>query len=531
VFAGFSLVTAVLVVTIFNQTFPACYIEGVGLTPFKIVSEYVISAILLGAMALLLKNRQEFDPVVLRYLIAALAASIVSEIAFTNYVSVYGAANLLGHLFKILKDYFLFLAIIDTGFHRPFSLLLRSLKQNEKALRSAHDQLEQRIEERTQELAISNAQLRAEIAERQRVEASLRESEARFRTIFEESPIGVEVVGLDGKILASNAALQHMLGYGETELNQLHFIDITDPADRSISEVLFHDLVTGTRDSYRFEKRYMDRDGKSIWTQLTISLVRDDRDQPVFAIGMIENLTERERIETELREVQRRLMDSKEAERLSLARELHDGPIQDLLAAIIHLQQLRMDLTGERTSEAAFVQDLVAQVSNTLRTICGELRPQALAPFGLEKAIRSHAEDFREKHPELELELDLAPDGKTLPESTRMALYRIYQQSLNNVVRHSKASRVYVRFDPLGETILLEVRDNGQGFAVPEGWIQLVREGHLGLAGMSERAEAIRGKMSVYSIPGEGTRIQVTVPRNGHQDALESIPAGFSQSS
>ena len=401
VFAGFTLAAAGLIWAIFTGAFPVCYVEGVGLTPFKIISEYVISAISLGAMGLLVKNRQEFDPQVLRYLMISIGASILSEIAFTSYVSVFGFANLLGHLFKIAKDYFLFLAIIDTGFHKPFSLLLRSVKQNEDALRAAHNRLEQQVEERTQDLAHTNAQLREEIAERQR-------------------------------------------------------------------------------------------------------------------------------IESELKEVQRRLMDSTESERLRLARELHDGPIQDLLAAVIHLQQLRMDQDGEEGNRVAFVQDLLAQISQTLRTICGELRPQALAPFGLEKAIRSHAGQLHEEHPELTLDLDLTPDGKALPESTRMALYRIYQQSVNNVIRHSKARHIRVRFNLCESEIRLEVQDNGDGFDVPDRWIQLVREGHLGLAGMSERAEAIGGKMSVFSWPGEGTRIEVTVPRNGHEEkSLEASSVRF----
>jgi PAS domain S-box-containing protein len=134
---GFACVAGLLVASAFAGLFPACYVEGVGLTPFKKISEYVISAILVGALIVLLRRRRAFDPSVLRLMILAISATICAELAFTAYVSVYGFANLLGHLFKILSFYFTYQAIIATGLRRPYSLLLREIKQSEIALRQA----------------------------------------------------------------------------------------------------------------------------------------------------------------------------------------------------------------------------------------------------------------------------------------------------------------------------------------------------------------------------------------------------------
>jgi len=513
ILGGFFLVTVLLVVTIVNRIFPACYIEGVGLTPFKIISEYLISVFLLISMVFLLRSRESFDPDVLRWLVAFIVTSILSEIAFTNYVSVFGPANLLGHLFKIVAFYCLFQAIVQTGFYRPFNLLLRDLKQNEEQLNLAQAVLEKRVEERTQQLSLANARLQSEMAKRQRTAQALQESEARLRTIFEESPLGIELVGLDGGIQGSNHVLRELLGYTEEELNRMSFRDFTEPSDFTASEIQFNRLAAGEQSHYQLEKRYVNRDGEPFWAHLSMSLVRDQAGKPRFAIGTIENISERKRVEAELSEVQRRLMDSREDERLSLARELHDGPIQDLLGIAMKVQVLGMDCSDEGEREdLASVREMVTQVSRTLRSICGELRPEALAPFGLEKAIRSHAEHIQNEHPEIEFCLNLAADQRLLPEYTCLSLYRIYQQSVINALKHARASQVTVHTIMDHEKFFLEVQDNGQGFVVPNGWIQFVREGHLGLAGMTERAEAIGGKLEVVSQPGQGTCIQIVVP-------------------
>ncbi len=225
-------------------------------------------------------------------------------------------------------------------------------------------------------------------------------------------------------------------------------------------------------------------------------------------------LAEVEQARDELAEAQRRLGESREAERLRLAREVHDGPIQDLhgvrlrLSAISH--ERSRDLGAQRL---ATVQAELLQVIDELRATCQELRPPALAPFGLEAAIRSHAGRFQETHPELEVQVDLMHDGQALPERVRLALFRIHQETLNNVAQHAGASCVVSRFYLNDERVLLEISDDGCGFQVPERWIVLARQGHLGLLGAAERAGSIGGQLEVESAPGKGTVVRVVVPR------------------
>ncbi len=123
--------------------FPDCFIEGVGLTPFKKVSEYIIALILVLSIALLVRRRQAFDRGVLQLLVASLAVTIVSELAFTLYVHAYGLFNLIGHYFKIISFYLIYKAIIQTGLVQPYDLLFRNLKNSESQYRAVvEDQTE-----------------------------------------------------------------------------------------------------------------------------------------------------------------------------------------------------------------------------------------------------------------------------------------------------------------------------------------------------------------------------------------------------
>ena len=158
------------------------------------------------------------------------------------------------------------------------------------------------------------------------------------------------------------------------------------------------------------------------------------------------------------------------------------------------------------------LRDLLQSQIADLRAYAGELRPPTLAKFGLGQAIRSHVDAFQEKHPELRMAFEESQIGDLVPETIRLALFRIYQESLTNIAKHAQATQVTVRLVRAKDRILLEVRDDGVGFTVPQEWLELARNGHLGLVGIQERAEVIGGRLTVQSKPGEGTWIQVVVP-------------------
>jgi signal transduction histidine kinase len=113
-------------------------------------------------------------------------------------------------------------------------------------------------------------------------------------------------------------------------------------------------------------------------------------------------------------------------------------------------------------------------------------------------------------------------DRDQLSERVRLALFRIFQHSVSNVLRHARATELKIHFALGEENITLEIKDNGQGFELPARWIQLARKGHLGLVGAAERAEALGGKLKIISAPGKGTMIRVIVPRSRAQEDFYS---------
>ncbi|GAB4117258.1 MAG: MASE3 domain-containing protein [Candidatus Caldatribacteriota bacterium] len=132
---SYVIITVLLLLFIYYwKVFPVCYLEGIGLTPFKKISEYIISLILIASLFFLRKKKEKFDPKVLNWIILSIFLTIISEIAFTFYISVYGLSNLVGHIFKIISFYFIYKALVITGLTEPHRILYKSLKESEEKL-------------------------------------------------------------------------------------------------------------------------------------------------------------------------------------------------------------------------------------------------------------------------------------------------------------------------------------------------------------------------------------------------------------
>ncbi len=344
-----------------------------------------------------------------------------------------------------------------------------------------------------------------------------------FKSMYTESGIGIVIKGIDGRMLDCNPAFRTMLGYSSEEIQTHTYLDITHPLDRPYARQLFNELVSGKRKNYILEKRYLASDGQTVWVRINVSAVYNTAGAIQFIIAMVENITTKKQIEEELNEMRRRLMQGRELERLKLAQDLHDGPLQEIIGVIFQVESLENSNLQEndKTSLQA-IQASLHQLSDSIRNICGELRPPTLIPFGLEKAIRSHIDGFRSAHPEINVNLDLAQDGRTLAENPRIVLFRIFQETLNNVVRHSQASEVNIRFALDQDEASLEIKDNGIGFELPTRWIRLARQGHLGLVGSLERIEEIGGNLVVTTAPAQGTTILASIPLD--EENLEKVP-------
>ncbi len=219
-----------------------------------------------------------------------------------------------------------------------------------------------------------------------------------------------------------------------------------------------------------------------------------------------------------------RALHAREAERSRLAREIHDGPLQDVHA-------LRMLSGGEIPRE---ISEEASRIARELRAIAEGLRPPALGRFGLAAALSAHANRVKERYSEVSVGLDLDEDGTgpdALPDVVRSSLFRIAQESITNAIEHGHATRVHIRLSlpDAGEPLTLEITDNGQGFpwsgARPD-LSALADGGHFGLVGMYERVEAIGGTLTLATggIEGRGARVHVTLPDVRRTDTPRRSP-------
>ena len=367
-------------------------------------------------------------------------------------------------------------------------------------------------------LAIENCRLfeslREEIEERRSAKQALQASEERLRSIFESTTLGIKVLNLEGHILQTNPAFQRMIGYTEAETLGEQIYSFMYPGDSARAKRFFNDITSNGPTDFRYQHRLLHKDGSVIWVNTTFTGIKQGSagDNLAFIVGIAENITEQKRIELEIADLKNRLQGNIELERLRLAQELHDGPMQELYSAIYQIEGLRNQVNPGVEKNLTDVKLDLQHVLQELRNSAKELRPPTISNFGLEKAIRSHVEDIIEKNPEISIDLALAQDRQYLPEDIRLALFRIFQQSLANVVRHAEATQVQVHFTFDAEGAYLEIEDDGKGFVVPKSWVELARQGHYGLAGAAERVDLLGGSFVVESKPGQGTAIRVAIP-------------------
>jgi signal transduction histidine kinase len=214
-----------------------------------------------------------------------------------------------------------------------------------------------------------------------------------------------------------------------------------------------------------------------------------------------------------LRATQSRLMTEREDERKHLARELHDGIIQDLLSFNYQLDELESaepDVT--RRAELEALRHNIRQAVVSLRQLCSDLRPPTIDSHGLRAAIRSYANEWAEAN-EIAVELDLDENIGRLTEAMELSVFRVVQEGLTNVRRHARASRVQVTIKRTEtERLLVRLQDNGRGLARPIDLASLSASRNFGLVGISERAALLGGTMRITSQPDTGTTLEIEIP-------------------
>jgi PAS domain S-box-containing protein len=385
-------------------------------------------------------------------------------------------------------------------------------KQAELALQHANEHLEERIGERTRELEAANDKLGREIEERRRIEFSLRRSERRFRNYFEQGLIGMAATTLDKRWLDVNDQMCQILGYSREELMETTWSQITHPDDLADDLEQFDRMTAGETDHYRIDKRFLRKDGSTVYTTILVRPFRHDDGSIDHIVCLMQDITERKRAQEALERERRTLLHMLQAsdhERQTIAYDIHDGLAQQLTAAIMQFQtcdHLAQSEPGpaRRAYEAGVA--MIQRAHFEARRLISGVRPPALDESGVAVAIAHLVHEQRKPQgPPIEYHDDV--EFGRLPPILENAVYRIAQEALGNACQHSQSERIRVSLVQHGNRLQVEIRDWGIGFE-PEK----IEENRFGLEGIRERTRLLGGTCTVESRPGQGTSVRVTLP-------------------
>jgi PAS domain S-box-containing protein len=520
-FLGYGIASFLALFSIFYwKIFPVCFVEGVGLTAFKKTSEYIISLILMGSIALLLLKRDKFRPDVLGLLIASISTTIASELAFTFYAHAYGLSNLVGHFLKVISFYLIYRAIIQTGLLRPYDLLFRDLSKSREELRRAHSQLEIMVEERTAALARAVEELRREISERKMAEEALRESEEKYSALVEGSLTGV-YIEQDGKIEFANEKFAEIYGYTRQEITGIESHSLVHLDDSEMVQDIRRKRRSGKGAPLEYEARGLTKDGNTIWVMRRNTLMRYRG--RTATLGNVVDITRQKRIEEALRKSEKelrllssQLFSAEENERKRIAQELHDSIGQSLSAIKFKVESTMnqrdkgsdMGATGSLESVVVLVQEALEEV----RRIVMDLRPSTLDDLGIIPTVRWFCREFQSTYHDIRIEQDIGILEDDVPDLIKIVIYRVLQEALNNVAKHSQADFVRFSLRKRNGRIEMGIEDNGQGFDQDfTASLEEPRKG-FGIASMRERTELLGGSFSIISSKGAGTVICASWP-------------------
>jgi len=374
--------------------------------------------------------------------------------------------------------------------------MANSVIKTEEALEKHRQNLEGLVEERTAELGQTNQQLTQEIAQRQQVESSLRQSERRARALLDAPPDSAMLANLDGTILEINEIAASRLGIDLQEAIGQNVFSFSDPSLAEVRRSKADQMIT-TGEPVSWEDM---RAGRSYDNH--IYPILDDDEHIVNIAIFARDITELKKVqEKEKAEVATQ-------ERTRIARDLHDAVTQTIYSASLIAEVLptvwgRNPAEGERN--LIKLRQLVRGALAEMRTLLFELRPASLEAADLNTLLR-HLGDALTGRTRIPVTFQTSGESHP-PTEVKIAFYRIAQETFNNIAKHSEATHVVVEMQADSNHVKLELRDDGIGFDRKS-----VTEDKLGIQIITERAHDIKASIDLNSSPGKGTQVSLLWP-------------------
>jgi PAS domain S-box-containing protein len=270
---------------------------------------------------------------------------------------------------------------------------------------------------------------------------------------------------------------------------------------------------------YEAEYRSPRPDGTTRWIHARGSGYYNDAAKPICMVGVVFDVTERKEIEQERLELSGRLIKAQEEERSRLARELHDDFSQRMALQAVALQMI-LDAVGNSqpniSEQLRKLLEEVKEIGADLHSLSHDLHSSKLETLGLSRSVSSFCREFSKQH-KIQIDYDAAGLPESISSDTGLCLFRVVQEGIRNVNKHSRASRVEVRLTGGPSEISLTLSDNGVGFDVSQNYTS----NGIGILSMKERARMLYGTFEIRSAPMKGTEIAVNIPlKKGPRDSL-----------
>jgi PAS domain S-box-containing protein len=362
----------------------------------------------------------------------------------------------------------------------------------------------------------------SDITDRKQAEDAVLQAKDELRLIADSLPVLVSQIDTNAHYTFNNLTYETWFGQTRQQITGRHIRDLVGESvwqkiRPHIEQVLDgHDVV--------YEDHVTDGSGPPRWIKVSLIPVRDHSGKVTGAVSLVADITESRRSEQILRDLSSRLIKAQEEERSRVARELHDDLSQKVALLSIeldyaerHIANRDLDLTPTIQKARTTAED----ISEDIHRISHQLHPSRLDHLGLVKAVKAYLQEISILH---DLEIDFRSEGfpSNLPKDVTLCVFRIIQESLRNVIKHSGAHKAEIVVERLPTELRASVTDQGCGFDTNS---EKLTSG-LGLIGMTERLRLVGGEIVIWSAPQEGTRIEVCVPlsKNKSQTVIEEIP-------
>jgi PAS domain S-box-containing protein len=362
------------------------------------------------------------------------------------------------------------------------------------------------------------AELEERMAERKRTEVALRESEERYRELFENARDAIYVHDLEGNYTSVNRATETLTGYKRDEIVGHNFAEfVPEEQLRHVRESFYAKVAEQGETTYEID--VLAKDGRRVPVEV--------RSQAIYESGVMvgvqstaRDITERKLAQEGLKMFSRQLIEAQEDERRRIARELHDQVGQVLTAVKMNLHTVQQ--VSQASEVCCYIKDNIEAVDEALRLVRDlsvELRPPVLDDFGLVTALHWYIDRYTKRTGlHVELVINMPDEDERFSREVETACFRIAQEALTNIVRHSQANQVLLQLVRDANILLLSVKDNGVGFDLKSLRKRAPRAATLGLISMQERAHGAGGTIEIDSTISQGTEVRFILP-------VESCPS------